>query len=163
MLHCRCKILLKSDIICLSYTKVHRGLLFPDTVCIPIWALVVNYGQLTSASTKPTVWRDDHMPLTGFNSVPTILSAQYFSSVMSVYSKPRCPCDCVDFSSVWCYLMLHQSRLTVMHFRQPNTQSSFSPSGKPNNELECRIYIGWPMQVKFWAICGPNSCRFDTM
>ena len=28
MLHSWCKILLKSDIICLSYKKVHRGLLF---------------------------------------------------------------------------------------------------------------------------------------
>ena len=28
MLHCWCKILLKSDIICLSYKNVHRGLLF---------------------------------------------------------------------------------------------------------------------------------------
>ena len=33
MLHCWCKSFLKSDVISLSYNKVHRGLLFfPDTV-----------------------------------------------------------------------------------------------------------------------------------
>ena len=34
MLHYCCKILLKSDVICLSYKKVNRGLLFFRTQCI---------------------------------------------------------------------------------------------------------------------------------
>ena len=40
MLHCFCKILLKSDIICLSYKKVNRGLLFFRTQCISTQALI---------------------------------------------------------------------------------------------------------------------------
>jgi len=35
-LQCWCKILLESDVICLSYKKVHSGLLFSRTQCSTI-------------------------------------------------------------------------------------------------------------------------------
>ena len=36
-----------------------------------------------------------------------------------------------------------------------------SPSAKPDNEVECGIYIGWAkMQVEFETVCGPKFTTF---